>query len=113
MRNSKVHYILPRKYTKVGEYLKELREEANLTQREVSVALGYSSAQFISNFERGIAIPPLKKLKILLRLYQFDIDRFIDLVQVAERAIMQEVLGESRRRRYSSQTRQSTMQRQL
>ncbi|RYZ96490.1 MAG: XRE family transcriptional regulator, partial [Proteobacteria bacterium] len=63
-----------------------------LTQRSVSLSLGYSSAQFISNFERGIAAPPLKKLKILARLYKMPTDRVVDLVIEAERAILEGAL---------------------
>lgn len=53
-----------------GGYLKEKRELASLSLREVSIELGYSSTQFISNFENGTALPPLNKLKILVKLYK-------------------------------------------
>jgi hypothetical protein len=46
-----------------GEYLSEARKKANLTQREVSLDLDYSSAQFISNFECRVAVPPLKSAR--------------------------------------------------
>ncbi len=86
------HYRIPRNYLVVGEYLKELREKSGMTQREVSLALGYSSAQFISNFERGIALPPLKKLKTLHVLYKGSMSKLIDLTLMAEREILGSVL---------------------
>lgn len=82
------HYKIPRHYQVVGDYLKELREKSGMTQREVSMALGYSSAQFISNFERGIALPPLKKLKTLQELYKGNVAKLIDLTLIAEREIL-------------------------
>lgn len=97
MRKAQRNYVLARNYTEVGEYLKQLRLEAGLTQRDVSIALGYSSAQFISNFERGIAVPPLKKLKILQKLFRMNIGRLIELTLAAEKAIMIKVL-ESRKK---------------
>jgi transcriptional regulator with XRE-family HTH domain len=47
---------------KLGTYLKDVREDANLTQADVSHKLGYTSPQFISNIERGISVVPLKTL---------------------------------------------------
>lgn len=92
MPAQKQHYKIPRSYTTVGEYLKDLRERASLTQREVSLALGYSSAQFISNFERGIALPPLNKMKILMEMYRGDVDRLIRLTIDAERGVLTDAL---------------------
>ncbi len=100
MREPKKNYRIPRKYTKVGEFLREARERAGLTQREVSVSLGYSSAQFISNFERGIAVPPIKKLKLLQKAYRMDIDRLITLIIDSEREAMLEVLFDEKRSKH-------------
>lgn len=59
-------------------YLQVARLNKALTQREVSVALNYSSAQFISNFERGLALPPLNKLKKLIKIYDLKVGDIID-----------------------------------
>ncbi len=88
----KKNYVLERNYETLGEYLQNMRIKANLTQREVSLALGYSSAQFISNFERGIAVPPLKKLKILVKMYNMPADEVMDMILDAERQIMSSAL---------------------
>ncbi|RZA08241.1 MAG: helix-turn-helix domain-containing protein [Proteobacteria bacterium] len=88
MAAKKKQYVLARRYTVLGDYLQKMRLEANLTQREVSQALGYSSAQFISNFERGIAVPPLKKLKILVKMYGMAVDTVMEMILNAERDIM-------------------------
>ncbi len=69
-----------------------MRLRAKLTQREVSIELGYSSAQFISNFESGIASPPLSKLPQLVELYKIPVERLISLILEGEKETMQSVL---------------------
>ena len=51
-------------------YLKKCREKRGLSQKEVSVLLGYSSPQFISNWERGESDPPVKVLAKLAKIYR-------------------------------------------
>lgn len=53
---------LSRKNFTLGKYLQTCRISAGLTQEQVANALGYSSAQFISNVERDYANPPLAKI---------------------------------------------------
>ena len=87
-------------YETFGRYLAEKRVAAGFTQREVADTLGYSSAQFISNFERGIAVPPLAKLKVLLGMYKMPMDTVLDLILRCERErIAAELLGPNRKRR--------------
>lgn len=52
-----------------GEYLQNLRVGAGLSQGDVSEKLGYSTPQFISNWERGVSKPPVTALKQLAKLY--------------------------------------------
>jgi transcriptional regulator with XRE-family HTH domain len=49
--------------------LKKARAKAGLSQREVSNALGYSTAQFISNWERGVSTPPVSGIHRIARVY--------------------------------------------
>jgi transcriptional regulator with XRE-family HTH domain len=54
----------------VGRFLREKRLEASLTQWDVAHHLRYSTAQFISNWERGVSLPPhdvLPELAALLK----------------------------------------------
>jgi transcriptional regulator with XRE-family HTH domain len=85
-------YKLKRHYTELGSFLCESREKANLTQREVSIKLGYSSAQFISNFERGIAAPPLQKLKVMVKMYSMPAGTVTRKLLAAEEQKIMEVL---------------------
>lgn len=83
-KNKKGYYVLPRPYSDFGSFLARKRNEAGLSQRDVSLKLKYSSAQFISNFERGLALPPLKKLKTIVNLYGLctrDVENMLVLVE--------------------------------
>lgn len=54
---------------KLGDYLKQKREYAKLKQIEVGKLMGWSSAQFISNWERGLSFPPVSIIKKLSKIY--------------------------------------------
>lgn len=81
------------KYHSVGVFLRGARESTGLTQREVSIKLGYSTSQFISNFERGVALPPLQKMKVLAKLYKLSISELIEAVLDCEKERMSRELG--------------------
>ncbi|WP_415062655.1 helix-turn-helix domain-containing protein [Bdellovibrio sp.] len=58
------------KSSSLAELLKEKRIAANLSQREVATRLGYTTAQFVSNWERGVSSPPVQMLKKIADLYR-------------------------------------------
>ncbi len=89
-------YVLARNYPNLGKRLYQLRIAAGLTQREVGNALEYSSAQFISNFERGIAPPPADKLVKIFKLYKLSpqVQReVVDLMHEEDRLLSEKKLG--------------------
>ena len=57
---------------KLGKVLKNLRVDAGLSQREVSVKMGYTTPQLISNNERDISLPPMSSLKKLASIYNVE-----------------------------------------
>jgi len=69
----------------LGDYLKNCRLQANLSQSEVADQLGYSSPQFISNMERGICAPPLKKIAQLSQLYKCDPHELLDILMTLQK----------------------------
>jgi transcriptional regulator with XRE-family HTH domain len=85
-------YRIKRHFTELGGALKKGREAAGLTQRDVSDELKYSSAQFISNFERGISAPPLKKLKFLSKRYRLPVGKVTRLLLVGQEKRIMEAL---------------------
>lgn len=66
--------------SKLAEYLHRKRVELGLTQSEVAEFLGYSSPQFISNWERGVAQPPVNVLPKLAKFYKVHIDDIFEIV---------------------------------
>lgn len=52
----------------VGRFLQKSRLAASLSQREVAARLGYTTPQFVSNWERGLSLPPLRTLPELASL---------------------------------------------
>lgn len=61
-------------------FFKEARIKAGLTQKEVAYALGYSSAQFVSNWERGKCGVPLETLTKLIAVLNLKRSEVIDLI---------------------------------
>lgn len=66
--------------SKLGDYLKEKRTAAGKTQWDVARALGYKTNQFISNFERGVSIPPTNTVDTLATLYKVDASEILTLL---------------------------------
>ena len=61
-------------------FLKEKREESGLSQLEVAKQIGYSSPQFVSNWERGIVAPPIETIAILIDLYKIQPNHIIQKI---------------------------------
>ena len=59
-----------KKFLKLGKKLKRYRKKTGLTQKQVSKLLGYSSAQNISNLERGVCLIPIKKINGMSEIYK-------------------------------------------
>lgn len=85
----KKKYLIERRYVEVGGFLRAARLRKGFTQKQVADELGYSSMQFISNFECGIAVPPVSKLKVMVRMYEMPIGPLIDIIQTAERRVLE------------------------
>lgn len=64
----------------LASFLKEKRVAAGLTQSEVARKLGYSSPQFVSNWERGLANPPVFILRDLTKMYKVSADQMFKLL---------------------------------
>ncbi len=78
----------------LAHYLKKCREKAGYSQTQVSSKLGYTSPQFISNWERGLSHPPVKSLNKLAKLYKV---KGVELGEVFIKTYMREVEDDLRR----------------
>lgn len=66
--------------TLLANFLRTHREKAGFSQADVAQKLGYSTPQFVSNWERGISAPPFNALKKLAVLYSIDADALFNVV---------------------------------
>lgn len=66
--------------SQLGDFLKEKRQNAGLSQGDVSKKLGYGTPQFISNWERGISSPPINALKKIASLYNISADELFEVL---------------------------------
>lgn len=86
--------------THLAAFLKKKRIDAGLTQSEVANSLGYTSPQFISNWERGLANPPVFILRNLTKLYKVPADEmFSKLMEEIERDLHREFYSTKNSRR--------------
>ncbi len=72
----------------LGNHLKAIRKQANLTQSDVSKRLGYSSPQFISNLERGVAVAPIHLLAKMTRLYKSNPEVMAKIILTSQEALL-------------------------
>ena len=82
--------------SKLGQYLKDMREQASFTQADVSTKLGYTSPQFISNIERGISVIPLKTLARMVSLYKVNPESVVRIILESQRKLLREKLMRGR-----------------
>lgn len=56
----------------IKEKIKQARKEKGLSQKKLAKVLGYSSGQFVSNWERGLSAPPVDRLAKMALIFNFD-----------------------------------------
>jgi hypothetical protein len=62
------------------EYLQNSRIKAGFTLNEASEKLGHTTTQFLSDWETGIASPPLYAISILIKIYKLDLEEVFHIV---------------------------------
>jgi transcriptional regulator with XRE-family HTH domain len=65
---------------KLAQFLKEKRTQSGLSQKDVATKLGYSTSQFISNWERGISQPPINTLRTLASMYNVAAEQMFNVL---------------------------------
>lgn len=83
----------------LSRYLKDMRIKKGLTQIEVARILGHRSPQMLSNIERALCAPPLKCLSEMVRLYDLDSERTIEMCLAPVRAELEKALKPKSRRK--------------
>lgn len=77
-----------------GEWLKECRLKANISQTYIAKCLGYKSSQFISNWERGVSEIPAEALPILAKTLNVDFEKLSEIyIEVRLGCLEREIRG--------------------
>lgn len=77
----------------IGLWLKEARSRSGLSQGEVSETLGYKSPQFISNWERGLSLPPDHQLTEIVDVYNLKPIDLVDIYIIECRETLMRIMG--------------------
>ncbi len=67
-------------YKKLGEFLKEKRVDAGLTQPALAQKLGEVHSQFVSNWERGLCAPPSHAFQRLISVLSLNRDELVKVM---------------------------------
>lgn len=71
----------------LAKFLKDKRIETGLSQGAVAKKLGYTSPQFVSNWERGLSRPPVATLRKIAQIYNINPNEMFE-------AILKTTIGE-------------------
>lgn len=83
----------------LSDYLRQKRLDSGLSQLDVAKVLGYSSPQFVSNWERGLVSPPLETIAVLIDLYKIPPAEVIERIMDETKDYLESRLGRKKRSR--------------
>jgi transcriptional regulator with XRE-family HTH domain len=78
-----------------GKYLKDKRLAVDLSQGDVAQALGYTSPQFISNWERDLSRPPMKVIYQLCVLYKIPREEITNILMEEHERMLKATFDEA------------------
>jgi len=81
----------------LNDYLRQKRVDSGLSQLDVARELGYSSPQFVSNWERGLVSPPLETIAVLIDLYKIPATEVISKILEETRDYLESSLGKKKK----------------
>lgn len=81
----------------LNDYLRQKRVDSGLSQLDVARELGYSSPQFVSNWERGLVSPPLETIAVLIDLYKIPANEVVSKILEETRDYLEANLGKKKK----------------
>lgn len=84
----------------LGDYLRQKRLEADLSQNEVGRELGYHG-QFVSNWENNKASPPAPVWRPIMKLYGIPMQELLKVLVDDSEKKWKEVLSASKKKKSS------------
>lgn len=82
----------------LNDYLRQKRLDSGLSQLDVARVLGYSSPQFVSNWERGLVSPPLETIAVLIDLYKISPGEVVDKIVDETRSYLEDNLATKKKK---------------
>ena len=77
----------------LGTFISQKRRKAGVSQAFLARKLGYKTAQYISNWERGASVPPLRKMRPLSTVLKIPVKELISaIVNATEDQLRSELL---------------------
>lgn len=89
----------------LNDYLRQKRLDSGLSQLDVAKVLGYSSPQFVSNWERGLVSPPLETIAVLIELYKIPSGEVINKILDETRDYLESHLAKSKKKKIAARKR--------
>ena len=87
--------VRKKKYVSIHDFLRDQRVDVGLSQVQLASKLGLSSGQYISNWERGMSMPPVyggKQILKLTSILKIDVNDYIDrILEEQRRKILKEI----------------------
>jgi transcriptional regulator with XRE-family HTH domain len=85
------------RFIALGSLIRQYRVSAGLTQADLAGQLGYRSAQFVSNWERGVSSPPMDVLAQVTDLCKIPKESIVDIiVEETRRDLRRRLYGQTR-----------------
>ncbi len=89
-------------FANLGNFLKQKRVDANLTQRELASALGNMNSQFVSNWERGLCAPPSHCFQKLIDMLKINRDTLVHVMLEDSRVVIEAKVYKKRSKKKSA-----------
>lgn len=81
----------------LGIFLRKKRQKKGLTQKAIAEKLGFATAQFVSNIERGLAELPLTRVDAYSEILELD---GMELKQMLGKALLDKVQRKTNKKIY-------------
>ncbi|MCB0412028.1 MAG: helix-turn-helix transcriptional regulator [Bdellovibrionales bacterium] len=82
----------------LGQYFRQKRVDAGLTQIDLARVFGYSSSQFVSNWERGLCTPPMASMAKLCEVLKIPKKEIVDVLTEEYRRTLEKAVKKSKAR---------------
>lgn len=78
---------------KFGEFFRKSREAQGLSQKQIAKVLGFSSGQYISMLECGLARPPVRKLHEMSIVYKVPLQKLVSITRTIQNSRMENTIA--------------------